>query len=127
MNILITGIQNAVEDPRFDPVAPEEVATLSVEISVLTAPGVGADVEITSGNPIDLRVEGPPDALASLTADRVRAFIDVRGRRVEIEKEVPFQERVLVQGLPEGVRFAEPVYATARFKLPARTPEKATP
>jgi AmmeMemoRadiSam system protein A/AmmeMemoRadiSam system protein B len=35
----------AVEDPRFDPVSPDEVAGLSVEISVLTAPEVVTDPE----------------------------------------------------------------------------------
>ena len=99
----------------------------NVPVSVLLAPGAGVDVEITSGNPGNLPVEGPPDAVAALTAAHINAFIDVRGRKVEIEKEVPFQERVIVQGLPEGVRLSEPVYATARFKLPVKTPEKAAP
>ena len=98
-----------------------------VPVSVLTTPGAAVDVEITSGNPVSLSVEGPPDAVAALTAAQLNAFIDVRGRRPETEKDVPFQERVLVQGLPEGVRLAEPVHATARFKLPGRPPEKAVP
>ncbi len=96
-----------------------------VPVAVLTAPGVTADVEITSGNPIDLAVEGGPEALKTLAAEKLRAFIDVRSRRPDTD--VPFFEKLLVDGLPEGVHLAKEVVVTAKFKLPARPAEKAAP
>ncbi len=106
--------------------AAEAALVKGLPVSVLAAPGSPVDVEITSGNPIDLPVEGPPEALKALTADRLHAFIDVRARKPE--NDLPFFEKLIVQGLPEGVRMSREVVVTAKFKLPAsKPPENPAP
>jgi YbbR domain-containing protein len=90
----------------------------AVPISVLTAPDSPREVEITSRNPIDLAVEGPAESLQNLTADQVQAFVDVRKRKPE--NDLPFFEKLIVHGLPEGVKLEKEVVVTARFRLPPK-------
>ena len=93
----------------------------AVPISVLSDPDVAREVEITSSNPLDLSVEGPAEVIKTLTADRVHAFIDVRKRKPETD--APFFEKLIVHGLPEGVRLTkeEELTVTAKFTPSSKT------
>jgi hypothetical protein len=91
----------------------------AVPVSVLVAPGSTTDVEITSENPVDLSVEGPAELLKTLTADQLHAFIDVRKRKAE--NDLPFFEKLIVDGLPPGVKLSKEIVVTAKFKLTAKT------
>jgi len=90
-----------------------------VPISVLAGPDLAREVEITSDNPIDLSVEGPPEVVGALTAEDFHAFIDVRKRTPD--SDLPFFENLIVHGLPEGVKLSKDVPVTAKFKLPEKT------
>ncbi len=91
----------------------------AVPISVLADPDFARQVEITSTNPLDLSVEGPSAVVEALTADQIRAFIDIRNRKPE--NDVPFFEKLIVHGLPEGVKLIkeEELTVTAKFKAPS--------
>ncbi|KPK99441.1 MAG: hypothetical protein AMK75_06445 [Planctomycetes bacterium SM23_65] len=91
----------------------------AVPISVLADPNFARQVEITSTNPLDLSVEGPSAVVETLTSDQIRAFIDIRNRKPE--SNVPFFEKLIVHGLPEGVKLAkeEELTVTAKFKAPS--------
>jgi len=90
----------------------------AVPISVLSTPDSVHEVEITSKNPVDLTVEGPAESIQDLSASQVEAFVDVRKRKPE--NDLPFFEKLIVHGLPEGVKLAKEVVVTARFKLPPK-------
>jgi YbbR domain-containing protein len=96
-----------------------------VKIAVLASPESALDVEITSPNPVDISIIGPPDLVKSVTPDRLYAFIDVRARKPD--NELPFFENLVVQGLPDGVKLQKEVVVTARFKAKKTTvPEAKT-
>lgn len=96
-----------------------------VKVDKLTPPGMDYAVIINKGNPVDVPVVGPPEVIRGLSADKVRAYIDIRDR--EPSPDMIMTEQVIVEGLPPGVRVKEPgVQVTATFVMP-RTEEKKEP
>ncbi len=107
---------------------PNEKKTIKgILISPLVTAGASEAVVITSPNPIDIEVEGPPDKIRTITAEQLTAVIDVRtrlaelGGRPEDEKYIKFHEPLVLHGLPEGVRIVGNISVEANFKEPPRT------
>lgn len=96
--------------------ADATVVVKEVPISVLAAPDFPHEVEITSSNPVDLSIEGPAELIKTVTAEQLHAFIDVRKRKAE--DELPFFEKLIVHGLPDGARLSKEIVVTAKFKPP---------
>jgi len=102
--------------------ADVESVVKGVQITLRVAPGFKNEVAIESENPVDVPIVGPPDAVSKVAAESLDAYIDIRARKPETEKEVPFTEKLIVRGLPAGVKLAKDVHVKARFRLPTKAP-----
>ena len=100
----------------------EDVETVvkGVPITLRVAPGFTHEIVIDGDNPVDIALKGPPDLLDKIDPLKLVAYIDVRARKPGTEKEVPFTEKLIVLGLPEGVQLSKDVHVKARFKLPEK-------
>ena len=105
-------------------IKPEDVERVvkGVSVTLRVAPGFTHEVVIEGENPVDVPIVGPPDAVARVTPETLDAYIDIRARKPETEREVPFTEKLIVRGLPPGVRLARDIHVKARFKIPRRPP-----
>ena len=98
-----------------------EAVVKGVQITLRVTPGFTHEVAIESDNPVDVPIVGPPDAVGTVRADSLDAYIDIRARKPEVEKGDPFTEKLIVRGLPPGVKVAKDVHVKARFNLPKKS------
>lgn len=88
-------------------------------------PGRGLDIELISpASPMDLELEGSPEALAQIKPDSICAFINIDVDKLKPDDNTPFKQLLIIWGLPEGVKPVGRIIVTARIRpKPESTPK----
>jgi hypothetical protein len=108
--------------------AHKTVSGVQIEIAQPEArpPAKPMDIEIVSpANPIDLELEGLPEALGQIKPESLRVFIYVDLGNRKPDDTTPFYQPLMVVGLPEGVKVTKSVVVTARVR-PKAEPHPGT-